>query len=175
MTTIINLYAGPGAGKSTSAANLFAHLKQKHYNVELVSEYVKVWAYQGKPIGVYDQLYVQAKQMHRESQLLNKVDFIITDSPVWLCAYYAKHYYPKAIKDATAEVARAYDLQLAEDGHVQRNYFLLRPDSSKFSEKGRFHDLKESLKIDTLLEALLKEERRPFSYVDSESLLNQKF
>jgi adenylate kinase family enzyme len=175
MTTIINLFAGPGAGKSTAAANLFSHLKQKHYSVELVQEYVKNWAYQGKPIGVYDQLYVQAKQMHRESQLLNKVDFIITDSPVWLCAYYAKHYYPKAIKKATAEVARAYDLQLAEDGHWQKNYFLLRPDKKNFSEKGRFHNLEESMKIDTLLQDLLNEEGRPFSYVDAVTLLMQEF
>lgn len=175
MTTIINLFAGPGAGKSTAAANLFSNLKQKHYSVELVTEYVKQWAYANKPIGVYDQLYVQAKQMHRESQLLNKVDFIITDSPVWLCAYYAKHYYPKAIKDATIEVARAYDLQLSEDGHTQRNYFLLRPDQKNFSEKGRFHNLEESMKIDTLLEDLLNEEHRLFSYVDAKTLLLQEF
>jgi pantothenate kinase len=43
-TTIINVYGGPGAGKSTSAAYLYYLLKVAGKNVELVREYVKDWA-----------------------------------------------------------------------------------------------------------------------------------
>ncbi len=54
-TTIINLYGGPGAGKSTSAAYLYYLLKCQQENVELVREYVKKWAWENRPCGVYDE------------------------------------------------------------------------------------------------------------------------
>jgi len=40
-TKVINLFAGPGAGKSTTAAGLFAEMKRANVDVELVTEYVK--------------------------------------------------------------------------------------------------------------------------------------
>ena len=44
-TVVINLFGGPGCGKSTIAAELFAILKKQGYEVELVTEYAKdkVW------------------------------------------------------------------------------------------------------------------------------------
>ena len=36
---VINLYGGPGTGKSTTAAALFALIKREGYNVELVTEF----------------------------------------------------------------------------------------------------------------------------------------
>ena len=40
-TLIVNLLAGSGAGKSTNAARLFAMLKDRGIETELVTEYVK--------------------------------------------------------------------------------------------------------------------------------------
>ena len=54
MTQIISLHSGPGTGKSTSAAQLFAELKQRHCSVELVREYVKKWAWEGRKISGFD-------------------------------------------------------------------------------------------------------------------------
>lgn len=88
LTTIINLWAGPGAGKSTTAAEVFARLKKAGYIVELVREYVKDWAWQGRTPGPWDDVYLTAKQLQAESILYGKVDYIVTDSPVGLgCAY----------------------------------------------------------------------------------------
>ena len=86
MTTFISLFAGPGAGKSTSSAYLFAKLKEAGINAELVREYVKDWAWESRPIGTFDQFYFLGKQIRRESMLMDKVDVAITDSPVWLCS-----------------------------------------------------------------------------------------
>jgi tRNA uridine 5-carbamoylmethylation protein Kti12 len=83
-TTIINLYGGPGTGKSTSAAYLYYILKAEGHNVELVREYVKDWAWEGRQISTYDQIYFLGKQVRRESLLYGKVDWIITDSPVMM-------------------------------------------------------------------------------------------
>ena len=43
---VINLFAGPGTGKSTTAAGLFYKMKSKGYMVELVTEFAKDLVYQ---------------------------------------------------------------------------------------------------------------------------------
>src|SRR5579885_3619982 len=91
-TTIINVYGGPGAGKSTSAAYLYYLLKVAGKNVELVREYVKDWAWEGRKFGAYDEIYFLGKQVRHESMLFGKVDWIVTDAPVYMTAYYASIY-----------------------------------------------------------------------------------
>ena len=43
--TVINFFGGPGCGKSTTAAELFAKMKKANYKVELVHEVAKdfIW------------------------------------------------------------------------------------------------------------------------------------
>ena len=94
MTTIINLWAGPGAGKSTTAAEVFAKMKAAGLSVELVREYVKNWAWRGEKIGEWDDVYLVAKQLRAESALYGKVDYIITDSPLQLPVVYERKYNP---------------------------------------------------------------------------------
>lgn len=47
---IINLWAGPGSGKSTIAAYVFSKLKMKNINCELVTEYAKQLVYSGRKV-----------------------------------------------------------------------------------------------------------------------------
>lgn len=41
MTIYVNLYGGPGSGKSTTAAGVVSQLKLLSINAELVTEYAK--------------------------------------------------------------------------------------------------------------------------------------
>jgi adenylate kinase family enzyme len=85
----INLYGGPSIGKSTMAAWLVAHLKMALPNVELVDEFVKNWAYEGKIPKGWDQLLIFASQLHKEEFLFKHgVDTIVTDSPIIQQAVY---------------------------------------------------------------------------------------
>lgn len=82
MTKVINLWAGPGAGKSTCAAGLFFLMKTQGLKCELVSEYAKDKVYEEAWGTLDDQWYVTGHQARRLRRLVGQVDWIITDSPI---------------------------------------------------------------------------------------------
>lgn len=87
------LFGGAGCGKSTTAAYVFWNLKKLHLDVELVSEYVKDWAYEKRTIESTDQQYIYTKQQRKEDRLLRAgVKLIVTDSPLFLNCVYAKQF-----------------------------------------------------------------------------------
>lgn len=88
MTKVINLYGGPGCGKSTTAAHLFALMKHEGYKVELVREYAKELCYTNR-LTITPALHIVEEQLRGQTRLLNKVDYIITDSPLLLGLVYA--------------------------------------------------------------------------------------
>ena len=88
---VINFFGGPGCGKSTTAAGLFYKLKKAGINVELINEYAKDKVWEGHTNILEDQLYVFAKQLRKIRRLENKVDIVISDSPILLGAYYIKY------------------------------------------------------------------------------------
>lgn len=73
-TLIVNLYAGPGSGKSTGAAYIFSKLKLKDIDAEYVSEYAKdrVWQNDQFPLE-HCQLYITGKQLLKIVRLFGKV------------------------------------------------------------------------------------------------------
>ena len=91
---VINLFGGPGCGKSTTMARLFADLKTRGYNVEMVSEFAKDLVYEQRQETMKDELYIFAKQHHRLFRVIDKVDIVITDRPILLTNIYASLYLP---------------------------------------------------------------------------------
>ena len=91
-TLVINLFGTPSAGKSTGAAYIFAKLKMAGINAELITEYAKdkVWEESHEVFKPDNQLYICAKQFFRISRCSQKVEVIVTDSPLPLSAFYNK-------------------------------------------------------------------------------------
>lgn len=144
MTVVVNLYGGPGAGKSTLASELFVLLKRRGHQVELVREYAKTWAYERKPIDTLaKQTYILSKQAKRESALYNKVDFIITDCPLALSGYYAQKY----LKTPAMSMLVLEFLREAQARGVQHLYFQV-PRRKKYNPNGRYQTEQQAKQID---------------------------
>ena len=85
---IVNLVGQPGAGKSTGAAYVFSKLKMLGINAELIMEYAKDKCWEESKAVFENQVYIFGKQYFRISRALNKVDVIVTDSPLILSCLY---------------------------------------------------------------------------------------
>lgn len=108
---IINLFGGPGCGKSTTAAGLFYEMKKLGLEVELVSEYAKDLVWEQRHNILQDQIYVFAKQQRRIGRLKDHhMEWVITDSPIALGLVYVQ---PGTLSnnfyDLVMEVFNSYD------------------------------------------------------------------
>ena len=143
---VINLFGGPGCGKSTTMARLFADLKARGYNVEMVSEFAKDLVYEQRQETMKDELYIFAKQHHRLFRVIDKVDIIITDRPLLLTNIYTSLYLP--------DDEFRKDLQrLVRTTFMNFNNFnlMLNREGIEYKDgEGRLQDLEEAEKIDKL-------------------------
>jgi len=89
-TLIVNLYGGPGTGKSTMAAALFSELKFRNITAELITEFAKDKVWEESIHLLNDQLFIFANQYHKFWSVLDKVDVIVTDSPLLMSLAYTK-------------------------------------------------------------------------------------
>ena len=91
-TKIINLFAGPGAGKSTIASGLFHEMKKRHIKCDAPYEFPKELAWNESNKEIKDQLYVIANQHRGIVRSYGIVDYIILDSPLLLSLAYRDNY-----------------------------------------------------------------------------------
>lgn len=143
---VVNLFAGPGAGKSTLAAGVFHLLKAKNKNVELVTEFAKECCWEGNETAVACPEYVFGTQYYRQRRLLGKVDVVITDSPLILGLLYA----PEAREAWKADVVDAFFR------FDNMNYRVVRDPDRGFNPNGRYQTESEAKAKDDEVLALLE-------------------
>ncbi len=155
MLKVLNIYGGPGAGKSTVAAGVFYKLKMQHRSVELVTEFAKDLVYAGTLNSLIDQQeYIFAEQNYRLHRLRDNVELAITDSPILLCTVYAQRDYP--CLQEFIELVKATDKT-----YDNVNIFLERPDV--YSKSGRNQNFEEAQEVDTQLKSMLELNIIPFN------------
>lgn len=157
MTKVINLYGGPCSAKSTTAAGLFHRMKQRHMSVELVTEYAKELVYSNRLEHMTDQQeYIFAEQNARIHRLRDKVDYVITDSPILLSAIYANADWccVDRFKNLVYCCYASYN---------NIDIFLRRPNI--FDNNGRLHNEEQSKELDSIILTALKQQKSSYMEV----------
>lgn len=152
-TIVINAFAGPGAGKTTSCLEVAEKLKKQGFVTEYVQEYAKELVYDNNFImldGHYEhQFAILNEQMKRINRLYGKVDFIVTDSPILLNNTYLN-------EDKNTEVYSAYSDSVNKLYGLYNNFnYFVERDTSVFEKEGRIHNLEQSIAIDNELKNML--------------------
>lgn len=146
MTKIINLIGGPGTGKSTIAAELFAKMKWQGISVELVTEYAKDLVWEQRKHTFKNELYIFAKQHHRLFRLQGEVDYIITDSPIIQSIFYNKIY---------GDNSEIYENFVLNEFNKFENINFWLKRTKPYVEKGRNQTQEEADAIGYALRAML--------------------
>lgn len=155
LSIIVNLFAGPGAGKSTIAAQVFSTLKWQDISCEIASEYAKDLVWEGRETTLRNQIYVFGKQLHRLSRLVDKVDVIICDSPLLLQLIYKPKDIGTSFDQLVLEiVAKYYNL----------NYFIRR--QKAYDPRGRLQTEVEAKLLDEEVIKLLENYKVPYVSIE---------
>ena len=141
-TKIINLFGGPGSGKSTITSGLFYELKKLNISCDNPYEFPKQVAWENNKSQITDQLYIFANQHRGIVRSYGKVDFIILDSPILLSLVYKDGYdkgYPASL------YGESFDKMVFDVYNQYTNInFLLNRDDKKYQTDGRFQSQTES-------------------------------
>lgn len=127
---VVNLFGAPGAGKSTGAAYIFSKLKMAGVNAELVTEYAKDKVWEESKKTFENQAYIFGHQYFRISRCADKVDVVITDSPILLSIIY----------NNDPALGKAFDemVKQVHNSYKSYNYYLERV--KPYNPVGRFQD-----------------------------------
>lgn len=150
-TVVVNLFGGPGAGKTTCAWEIASELKKRNLVVEYVPEYAKelVWDGQIELLnGTFEnQSAVFKEQKRRIDRLIGKVDAIITDSPLLLLAAYIK------------EDKERFEIMAVAEHKKYNNFCLFINRGKVFEQEGRIHNLEQSEELDKYIKNILERNR----------------
>jgi hypothetical protein len=157
-TVIVNLFAGPGSGKSTMASGIFSELKWEEIECEILLEYAKSLTWEESFKKLDDQIYIFGKQLHGFNILRGKVDVVVTDSPLMLSIIYGQH----------AGMSEIFAKLVSEEHQKMNslNYFIER--KKKYNPNGRRQNLKEAQAIDRQIKGTLKKYKIPYKVLPGE-------
>lgn len=157
-TIVVNLFAGPGAGKSTGMAGLFYKLKLAGVDVEMVTEYAKDKVWENNKKAFKCQSLLTGKQIYRISRCYGKVDVIVTDSPICLGAIYDSDN-SKGFEQHVVDQFRKFS-----DNGI--NFFINRV--KPYNPNGRLQTEEESIAIDKELLEFMKKHNIQYTTIDGD-------
>lgn len=166
MTTYINIFGGPGAGKSTTAVGVFYNLKRLGQSAELVTEVAKDFVWENRMDTLMIQPYVTVKQYRNLIRVKDKVDIVVTDAPILLGILYANKYaqalpksYHQFVKDCHNEILTP-----------SINIMLER--SFAYDPNGRYQTEEEAHKLDAELEGIIQDAGVIYSKIRPQDVLS---
>ena len=144
-TLVVNLYGGPGTGKSTGAMYITSLLKADGIDAELVTEFAKDKVWEENKEALSNQAYMFGSQYYKISRILGKVAVVVTDCPLLLNIIYNND-------ERLGNAFNAVVLNVATSFNVM-DVFLKRV--KKYNENGRMQTEAESDEISARIKTLL--------------------
>ena len=161
MSKIINIFGGPGIGKSSIAAGITYKLKKNHISCDQPYEFPKLLAWDDNHSAIQDQLYVLANQHRGIVKSYGKVDYIVLDSPILLSLTYRNYY--KGTEYPSSLYGESFDKMVLDtfNQYDNINIVLDRADGVHNNDE-RYQNLEESKDLDIVIENTLIKNNIPF-------------
>lgn len=156
---VINLFGGPGSGKSTLQAGLFYEMRKRNLNVEHIAEFAKDMVWEERYNAFTDQLFILANHHRRLHLLDGKVDYVVTDSPILLTNMYM-------YQDPRPYASKLYDLVI-DIHHMYDNVNIFINRKHSYVELGRNQNESEADIISANTKQLLLDINADFIEYDS--------
>ena len=152
MTLNVNFIAGPGVGKSTTAASIFSQIKRVYagkITCELVTEVAKDFVWDGMPVP-FDPFSIWASQRRKIQRLQDIVDIVICDGPPILCPAYARY------EDSmSATLLPQFEELVIADHNERVNFNVWVSRKKPFSQVGRHVNEKQARELDGIIASFL--------------------
>jgi len=150
---VVNLYGGPGCGKSTAAAYLFARLKSKHIDAGLVGEVAKELIYLGNEVQLLNQAKMLGAQYGKlEDFRRSKIQVAVSDSPLAMQVVYCRGlFYYDEIAALNKKLDSAFD---------NINVFIRR--CNPYQTNGRMQTEAEAIALDHKIKEFMHDD---FHYI----------
>lgn len=131
---VIEMVAGPGAGKTAAALLLAGHMKARGYKVEYVREIPKDLVWDGRNNSDHsmftEQDWILANQNNLFRRLVaHDIEYVVTDTSMLLGLVYVPKWHPSCFNDYLLEIYRSYhnitfyidrgDIPYVQDGRNQ--------------------------------------------------------
>jgi len=156
-TKVINLIGGPGAGKTVTAALLFARLKILGKSAEYIQEVAKTLVWTKQFDAINNQHALSNKQYKILKMINGNVDYIITDGPLLNGLYYNQHN-----PDNVCDIAKTEKFIMQWYNEFENiNLYLIRGDFT-YEQAGRMQTEKEALEIERTLQMILDNKSIPY-------------
>jgi hypothetical protein len=159
----INLFGGPGVGKTSLAHWLTSELAKANVDVEYVDEWIKRLAYQKTEINGWMQRHVFNRQLEKEEFFLRHgISTIVTDSPLLMQMAYmeklpqSKRFIPLCLAD----------LKVFDEEYRSIN-ILLERGNLPYKSLGRWETHEEALAMDLRIKRLMEEHLGEFYEFDT--------
>jgi nicotinamide riboside kinase len=147
-TLVVNLFGGPGVGKSTTAAAVFSLLKLHDVDCELVPEFAKDLVWEERFKTFENQYYIFGKQQHRLWRVKGKVAVVVTDCPLMLSPIYGERYNNtnKFFAKNVAEIVESFN-----------NLNILLTRTKKYNQNGRNETEDQAREVDKAVTTILSD------------------
>lgn len=174
-TLHVNFWGNPGVGKSGLAGELYGRLSGKGYLAELVKEYAKELQYRGELVRKdrrtgedveTEQMIISTEQFRREAEYEDRVQVIVTDSPVLQGVVFAPAHYRTELTSILRQLTagwRSIDVLLVRDVRLD------------YQSRGRIQSPEESMALRPEIESVLRTERPDFVTLHADEALERVF